>query len=982
MRKNYKNGSKSLIKAFGQLTVFIALFGFNGWSQSDGCTGVPSLTVGASCSTTNFSLPGSFSNGGLVVSSCNVTDRDDGWYSFTATSPMTQITATATLESLVVAVWTSCAGGSQVGCGNASSGGSVTVTVPTTSGTTYYIQLHRQSGNGTASMNGTICLTALTPPANDNCNTATTLTQSSSCVTTNGTVAGATNSGIASCTGTADDDVWYSFTATNTTAIITRTTTGSWDSGIEIFASTGAAPGSCIGASLGCQDAESNFTVNGLTVGMHYYVRVYYWYTGGIASGDFTICITEPPALPSGSIVMPASGSTTACSGNFYDSGGLADYANSESRVFTICPSTAGAKLKLVFSAFQTEGVDYLEVFDGNSVAAPSLGTFSGSTSPGTIQATPSNASGCLTFRFTSDGSVVYPGWVAAISCVIPCQSITSNWVSSNEAPMGDGVIRICQGQSINLVGSGTFGTSGTGATYSWSMGNGVSVSGANINYTYPAVGSYLANLTITDPNGCTNTNYINRNIQVSTTPTIATSATPATLCTNQTSALSANVTMTPYTVNCTPPVSGTTFLPDGSGASYSTSITTNCYSPSATVTTATDITNICLNMEHSYSGDLSMQIICPNGQSVSLITYPSGTGSANLGTPWATSTVDGSSTTTTPGVGANYCFATGGTAWATGYASGGTFVSGNGPGTYTDTYMPAGTYAPMQSFAGLVGCPLNGSWTIQVTDNLASDNGYIFNWDINFNAALLSASSFTPTIVSQGWVAAPTLSSTGSTTANVTPTNQGTPCFTYSVTDNFGCTYTQPQCITVNCGTSLPIGLVSFEATAVNNHSVRLNWETSSEQNNDYFVVERSLNGEDGWKQVAVVDGAGNSETPKYYADADDMPLSGVSYYRLKQVDFNGQERVHEMESVYIDVAGMSDLVIFPNPATDLVTLKGDIVSLSTFKLLNSVGQDVRMNVTSYKQGDGSLVLDISPLRAGVYMIKNGSRVYSLVKQ
>ena len=377
------------------------------------------------------------------------------------------------------------------------------------------------------------------------------------------------------------------------------------------------------------------------------------------------------------------------------------------------------------------------------------------------------------------------------------------------------------------------------------------------------------------------------------------------------------------------------------------------------------------------------MTITCPNGQSTGLITYSSGTGSANLGTPWATSTVDGSSTVTTPGVGADYCFSsTASTTWASSPVTGGTFVSGNGPGTYTDSYIPAGTYLPMQTFNSLIGCPLNGNWTITVTDNISSDNGYIFNWDINFNAALVTAASFTPTIVSQGWTAATTLSSTGATTANVTPTNQGTPCFNYSVTDNFGCTYTQPQCITVNCGTSMPVGLVSFEATALNNNVVRLNWETSSEQNNDYFVIERSISGEDGWEAIATVDGAGNSETPKDYTDVDNMPLNGISYYRLRQVDFNGQERVHEMESVYIDAIGMGDLVIFPNPATGLVTLKGDIVSLSTFKLLNAMGQDIRMNVSSYKQGDGSLVLDVSSLRAGVYIVKNGSKVYSLVKQ
>jgi subtilisin-like proprotein convertase family protein len=663
--------------------------------------------------------------------------------------------------------------------------------------------------------------------------------------------------------------------------------------------------------------------------------------------------------------------SITACSGTFLDPGGTSDYNNNQDFTMTICPSTAGAKLKAVFASFATESCcDNLRIYDGNSTAATLLGTFAGTTSPGTIQASASNTSGCLTFVFHSDFSNVVLGWLVTLSCILPCQTITSNWVSSNEAPMADGIIRICQGQSVNFVGSGTFGTSSTGATYAWKMGNGVTINGANINYTYPAVGSYLANLVITDANGCTNTNSINRNVQVSTTPTITTTATPSTLCTNQTSALAAAVTMTPFTVNCTPPVSGTTFLPDGSGVSYATSITTNCYSPTATVTAASDIVNVCLTMEHSYLGDLDFKIICPNGQSVSLKDYTQGGSNTFLGNPIDDDLILG------PGTGTQYCF----TPTATTFLVNGTTTPVTLPSAGNS--LIAGNYMPFQSFTNLIGCPLNGNWTIQVTDHIGSDNGYIFSWGINLNATLLSAVSFTPTIASQGWVAATTLSNTSATTANVTPTNQGTPCFTYSVTDNFGCTYTSPQCITVNCGTSLPIGLVSFDATAINNNAVRLNWETSSEQNNDYFTVERSLNGADGWEQLAIVDGAGNSETLKTYASIDNMALSGVSYYRLKQTDYDGSIRIHEMESVYIDIAGVGDLVIFPNPATDLVTLKGDLVSLSTFKLLNAIGQDVRVNVTSYKQGDGTLVLDISTLRSGVYLIQNGTKVYSLVKQ
>lgn len=960
---------RSMCKNLLQLIVFISAFTSNIWSQSDDCAGAGLLTINANCTTTAFTND---ENGqpepGTPNPSCMTgTEFSDVWYRVTGTGGTLQVTVSGADKNAAVAVWSNCPGTTQVVCMNVASGASGSMTFSSVSATTYYIQIVRTSGGNNADMLGNICVTSVVPPpANDNCAGATVIIQSSSCVTTAGTVAGATNSGITSCTGTADDDVWYSFTATATTAIINRTTTGGWDSGVEIFASTGAAPGSCIGASLGCQDPESAFTVSGLTIGMNYYVRVYYWYTGGVNPGNFTICVTTPPV---GVINMPSSGSTSACSGTFYDSGGASgDYSDLETRVFTICPSTAGAKLRLVFSAFDTEDVDYLEIFDGNSVAAPSLGTYSGTTGPGTVQATSGNASGCLTFRFTSDGSVTESGWVAAISCIIPCQTITTSITSITPAPGPGGIIRLCQGQSLTASGTGTFSSSSAGATYSWNFGNGATAAGSSTTYTYPAVGSYYLNLVATDANGCTNTNYNNQVVQVSTTPTITTSATPATLCTNQTSALNANVTMNTYSVNCTPPVSGTTFLPDGSGVSYQTSITTNCYNPAATVTTATDILNVCLTMEHSYLGDLQIELICPTAQSMILKSYAQDGLGTYLGSP-----IDDVSSG--PGTGRTYCF----TPTATTYLVDGTTSSA---GTPASPSVVAGDYEPLNSFSSMIGCPLNGSWTIRVTDNLNQDDGYIFNWDINFSSGITAVPSYTPTIVSQGWVAQTTLTSTGATTANVVPTNQGAPCFTYSVTDNFGCTYTAPQCITVNCGTSLPIGLVSFDASALDNTSVQLSWETSSEQNNDYFVIERSADGFDGWEDILHVDGAGNSETPKDYTAADNLPLDGISYYRLKQVDFNGQQRVHETESVFIDIGGGRELVIFPNPATDLLTVKGDLVSLSTFELLNPMGQDVRLNVHSYKQDDGTVVLDVSSLRAGVYLIKNGTKVYSFVKQ
>ena len=506
---------------------------------------------------------------------------------------------------------------------------------------------------------------------------------------------------------------------------------------------------------------------------------------GSVVAAGWTAtigCGTPPPSpnMSNASII--------ACSGNFFDSGGPgANYGNGQTFVYTICPSTPGGKVQVNFSAFSLESnFDFLTIYNGPTTASPTMGAYTGTTSPGVVTATAANASGCLTFRFTSDGSVTYAGWVASIACVNPCQTITSNFVSSNPAPQADGIIRICQGQSVSFVGSGTFSNSGTGASYQWNLGNGTTANGTTASATYAAAGTYTVNLNITDPSGCTNSNLINRKVQVSTTPIITTTATPTTICQGQSANLNAAVTMTPFIQNCTPPVSGTTFLPDGTGASYTTAITVNCYNSNQTVTSASDIQNVCLNMEHSYVGDLTITLICPNGQSTILKAYPGG-GGTYLGCPLDDPAVG-------PGIGRLYCF----TPTATTLLINGATSS---CGTPANLSINAGSYMPSQPFTNLIGCPLNGAWTIQVTDNMGADNGYIFNWDVNFNSSIPtnSSSSFTPTITSQGWVANPALTSTGSTTATVTPTTTGNNCYTYAITDNFGCNYNAIQCITVN---------------------------------------------------------------------------------------------------------------------------------------------------------------------------------------
>jgi hypothetical protein len=128
--------------------------------------------------------------------------------------------------------------------------------------------------------------------------------------------------------------------------------------------------------------------------------------------------------------VVPTAGSNsyTTCSGTLYDPGITGTYPNSVAgTTTTLYPAVAGNSIRLTFTSFLVETCcDNVKIYNGNSTAAPLIGTYT--TSPGVIQSTAAN--GSLTVQFTSDASVVSDGFTATISCQAPCVP-TGNQIAS-----------------------------------------------------------------------------------------------------------------------------------------------------------------------------------------------------------------------------------------------------------------------------------------------------------------------------------------------------------------------------------------------------------------------------------------------------------------------------------------------------------------------------------------------------------------------
>lgn len=171
----------------------------------------------------------------------------------------------------------------------------------------------------------------------------------------------------------------------------------------------------------------------------------------------------------------------------------------------------------------------------------------------------------------------------------------------------------------------------------------------------------------------------------------------------------------------------------------------------------------------------------------------------------------------------------------------------------------------------------------------------------------------------------------------------------------------------------ALPIELISFNVFNEMNRKVKLTWSTASETNNDYFTIERSKNGVD-WNPIQKTDGAGNSSVKLNYAGIDSDPYDGVSYYRLKQTDFDGEFEYSQIKSVSFRSNSSSRVEVFPNPAHNKITIKANEKELENIKIYNMMGQDVSNLTTQFSKTENSLIIDLSNLTKGLYILETTS--------
>jgi hypothetical protein len=178
----------------------------------------------------------------------------------------------------------------------------------------------------------------------------------------------------------------------------------------------------------------------------------------------------------------------------------------------------------------------------------------------------------------------------------------------------------------------------------------------------------------------------------------------------------------------------------------------------------------------------------------------------------------------------------------------------------------------------------------------------------------------------------------------------------------------------------ALPVELLSFAAKKINTSQSLLYWATANELGNSHFEIERSSR-DFNFKKIGTVEGANYSTSQIDYQFIDQSPVSGMNYYRLKQVDFDGQFEYSEIRRLDFQ-NHVSNITVYPNPARDVLNLKNEGMisdeNSMTCTLLDQRGSIVQEFQVASDFSEHKI--DISFLPRGIYTFKINQLAYRII--
>ncbi len=178
-----------------------------------------------------------------------------------------------------------------------------------------------------------------------------------------------------------------------------------------------------------------------------------------------------------------------------------------------------------------------------------------------------------------------------------------------------------------------------------------------------------------------------------------------------------------------------------------------------------------------------------------------------------------------------------------------------------------------------------------------------------------------------------------------------------------------------------LPVEWLSFTGRPESGY-VSLEWKTASETGNDHFILERSADGI-SYDAVGFVPGNGNTSTISSYSYIDTDPLRGISYYRLRQVDYNGRSEFSPIVPVRFG-AGATVISLYPNPVREKawLMLQSEETTITALEIFDARGKLALSQTLQLVKGSNGLQLDLGRLPAGIYHARFGIDTFRIIKQ
>lgn len=703
---------------------------------------------------------------------------------------------------------------------------------------------------------------------------------------------------------------------------------------------------------------------------------------------------------------MGAERTITTCNATLYDNGGASGYyLNNHSDTITIYPANPGSKITITLLEEYISIDDTLFIYNSQNADPSKLINVGTQNLPYTNVSNPipvnwyttaseDNLTGAITLRFKSNASSNNMGFKFLITCntIFSCQPITAAFDTLSTTPTINlftssygyqyNYLNSCQNQPVHFVASVLFPQNNLhyqqsidSCAISWIIDSDTITQPAGISYlNHTFIGHTQSNVSffIRDQHQCTSLVTTKIRINSSVNPILATNP-PDSMCLGNSQILSvgndtSNIALTTISVFSE---DTTVIIPDGPNCSGLTDCLSlnisilESFQAGETIQLASDIKSVCVKMEHSFLGDLQFKLICPDGRSSIIHSQPNG-GSLFLGIP-----IDDAGGCTPidslAGNGWNYC-------WSNDPAHNYHGASPNyihqGQTTTscdaTDVANNSNYYHPMNSFAGLVGCPLLGVWQIEICDLYSIDDGWAFNWSLNIlNSSNQSSSwNFPSGIQNVDWTGS-NITNSMNNNIEVAPTTPGFNYYHATLTDSMGCSYDTTLALYV-IGNPIP----SFSYFTDLDMAT---YFTNESQNADTYLWDFGYA-----SAISIVENPSFS----YPSDGNYTVVLNASNSNCPNIPSASTSQLISWSNVKVEDVELQNIKIYPNPCEGILNVKfgNDLYSNSELSICDITGKIVYSSTVNIENRQATL--NLSTLKPGIYnlSLKNNTQVFNTV--